>query len=50
MTGIFVKDGRKNNTKLSYERITRMLKVAAYEGYKVLVLGAFGCGDFGTVG
>ena len=36
--------------KLTYERITGMLKVAAYEGYKVLVLGAFGCGDFGTVG
>lgn len=34
--------------KLIYERITGMLKVAAYEGYKVLVLGAFGCGAFGN--
>lgn len=31
-----------------YRRITGMLKVAAYRGYKVLVLGAFGCGAFGN--
>ncbi len=29
-----------------YQRITGMLKVAAYLGYKYLVLGAFGCGAF----
>ncbi len=29
-----------------YHRIEGMLKVAAYLGYKVLVLGAFGCGAF----
>ena len=29
-----------------YRRITGMLKVAAYLGYKHLVLGAFGCGAF----
>lgn len=34
--------------QLIYERITGMLKIAAYEGYKVLVLGAFGCGAFGN--
>ena len=31
-----------------YDRITGMLKVAAYLGYKHLVLGAFGCGAFGN--
>lgn len=31
-----------------YRRIEGMLKVAAYLGYKVLVLGAFGCGAFGN--
>ncbi len=31
---------------MMYQRITGMLKVAAYLGYKVLVLGAFGCGAF----
>ncbi len=29
-----------------YRRITGMLKVAAYLGYRYLVLGAFGCGAF----
>jgi hypothetical protein len=29
-----------------YKRITGMLKVAAYLGYRYLVLGAFGCGAF----
>ena len=29
-----------------YGRITGMLKVAAYLGYEVLILGAFGCGAF----
>ena len=29
-----------------YDRITGMLKVAAYLGYKHLILGAFGCGAF----
>lgn len=29
-----------------YHRITGMLKVAAYSGYRYLVLGAFGCGAF----
>ncbi len=31
---------------LIYQRITGMLKVAAFLGYKMLVLGAFGCGAF----
>ena len=31
---------------LFYNRIVRMLKAAAYLGYRVLVLGAFGCGAF----
>ena len=31
---------------LVYDRITGMLKVAAYLGYKHLILGAFGCGAF----
>ena len=31
---------------MMYGRITGMLKVAAYSGYKHLVLGAFGCGAF----
>lgn len=39
---------QKEYEQLIYERITVMLKVAAYEGYKVLVLGAFGCGAFGN--
>ena len=34
--------------KLLYDRITGMLKVAAYRGYRYLVLGAFGCGAFGN--
>ena len=32
--------------ELMYRRITGMLKVAAFLGYKYLVLGAFGCGAF----
>ena len=31
---------------MMYQRITGMLNVAAYLGYKHLVLGAFGCGAF----
>ena len=31
---------------MMYRRIVGMLKVAAYLGYEVLVLGAFGCGAF----
>ncbi len=31
---------------MMYRRITGMLKVAAYLGYRFLVLGAFGCGAF----
>ena len=31
---------------LMYQRITGMLKTAAYLGYRHLVLGAFGCGAF----
>lgn len=31
-----------------YDRITGMLKVAAYLGYRHLILGAFGCGAFGN--
>lgn len=31
-----------------YNRIVGMLKVAAHCGYRVLVLGAFGCGAFGN--
>lgn len=31
---------------MMYHRIEGMLKVAAYHGYKYLVLGAFGCGAF----
>lgn len=34
--------------KLFYRRIVGMLRVAAYLGYKHLVLGAFGCGAFGN--
>ena len=34
--------------ELFYNRIVRMLKCAAYWGYKSLVLGAFGCGAFGN--
>ncbi len=33
---------------LLYERISGMLRCAAYLGYKQLVLGAFGCGAFGN--
>lgn len=31
---------------LMYQRITGMLKTAAYLGYQCLILGAFGCGAF----
>lgn len=34
--------------QLFYNRICGMLKCAAYWGYQVLVLGAFGCGAFGN--
>ncbi len=34
--------------QLFYNRICGMLKLAAYYGYRVLVLGAFGCGAFGN--
>ncbi|MBR2742161.1 MAG: TIGR02452 family protein [Clostridia bacterium] len=39
---------REQYEELFYSRITGMLKVAAYLGYKRLVLGAFGCGAFGN--
>ncbi len=32
--------------EMVYHRMTGMLKVAAFLGYKMLVLGAFGCGAF----
>lgn len=32
--------------KMMYDRITAMLTVAACNGYKVVILGAFGCGAF----
>ncbi|MDO4649694.1 MAG: TIGR02452 family protein, partial [Eubacteriales bacterium] len=32
--------------QIVYKRITGMLKLAAFLGYKILVLGAFGCGAF----
>ena len=43
--------GKEGMTQSQYEemlltRITGMLKVAAYMGYRYLVLGAFGCGAF----
>ena len=34
--------------EMVYKRIQGMLKVAAFEGYRNLVLGAFGCGAFGN--
>ncbi len=34
--------------EMFYQRICGMLKCAAYWGYQVLVLGAFGCGAFGN--
>lgn len=34
--------------EMLYNRICCMLKCAAYWGYQVLVLGAFGCGAFGN--
>ncbi len=34
--------------ELLYRRICTMLKCAAYLGYRVLVLGAWGCGAFGN--
>lgn len=34
--------------EIFYNRICGMLKCAAYWGYQVLVLGAFGCGAFGN--
>lgn len=38
----------KQYQKLFFNRITGMLRVAVYMGYKHLVLGAFGCGAFGN--
>ena len=38
----------KDYLELMYHRICAMLKVAAYDGYETLVLGAFGCGAFGN--
>ena len=37
---------QKQYEKMMYQRITGMLKVAAYLGYRHLILGAFGCGAF----
>ena len=37
---------QKQYEDMLYRRITGMLKVAAYLGYRRLVLGAFGCGAF----
>ena len=34
--------------KLFYDRIMGILHVAAYEGYKYLILGDWGCGTFGN--
>ena len=34
--------------KVFYNRIMAILKVAAYYGYRFIVLGAFGCGAFGN--
>ncbi len=39
---------QKQYEAMVYDRITGMLKVAAYLGYKYLILGAFGCGAFGN--
>ena len=39
---------QKEYEALVYDRITGMLKVAAYLGYRHLILGAFGCGAFGN--
>ncbi len=38
----------KKYQELFFNRITSMLRVAVYMGYKHLVLGAFGCGAFGN--
>ena len=37
---------QKEYEAMVYDRITGMLKVAAYLGYRHLILGAFGCGAF----
>lgn len=39
---------REQYERLLYGRITGMLKVAAFLGYRDLILGAFGCGAFGN--
>ncbi len=39
---------QKQYETMVYDRITGMLKVAAYLGYERLILGAFGCGAFGN--
>ena len=46
-------DGMEGMTEQEYEgmvyrRITGMLKVAAHLGYRMVILGAFGCGAFGN--
>ena len=37
---------QKEYEAMVYDRIRGMLKVAAYLGYRHLILGAFGCGAF----
>lgn len=38
----------KQYEDMLFQRIMGMLKVAAYSGYQMLVLGAFGCGVYGN--
>ena len=40
--------GQEDVEKLFFNRIVSTIKVAAYYGYKYLVLGAWGCGAFGN--
>ena len=40
--------GQEDFEKLFFNRIVSTIKVAAYYGYKYLVLGAWGCGAFGN--
>ena len=40
------KDKPPQYEAMMYERITGMLKIAAFSGYTHLILGAFGCGAF----
>ena len=39
---------KEQYAELLYQRICGMLKCAAFAGYRVLVLGAWGCGAFGN--